>query len=529
MEVHYINTGFPYTVTESFMNFFEGLTHVPAHYGNAVPMHEQESAYWSMNMNSYKFGMSGPGSTSYYGPYEVNDHLSRMEASRSVWEYPSTMHQEPATTDSQSEGDVVLGVHAIPEECSPTHHNSNGSQVTWQDNVDPDNMTYEELLDLGEAVGSQSRGLSQELISLLPTSKYKFKNLFSTKKSGERCVICQMRYKRGNRQIKLPCKHVYHSECITKWLGINKICPICNTELTSSAEVSESLPLRDQNRRDAKLKRRGLTQSSISSSSNPKFNEDSENQNPNLLTPPILQAKSTKAALKSSTEKKKMTDDLSQNNEAPKLKSTPSVRNLFAGRDIINQISEFCNELKRMATRARERENVEQLNEEKGEVGVVEEKVVKEDICGVLGEVNGREKERRPLPEVGKEKYIGMAESTGKEKQRGKKRTDEAENVPISLDLDSIRHRRDETLLQIRTNPPSPQCFSAPRAPKKSAVSKAAKSRLMERGVLQEVEQNKEVTKEESAEKGRSVSIVDGREAKTLDVFWFLKPCTLSN
>lgn len=70
-----------------------------------------------MNMNSYKFGMSGPGSTSYYGPYEVNDHLSRMEASRSVWEYPSTMHQESATTDSQSEGDVVLGVHAIPEEC----------------------------------------------------------------------------------------------------------------------------------------------------------------------------------------------------------------------------------------------------------------------------------------------------------------------------------------------------------------------------------------------------------------------------
>lgn len=41
MEVHYINTGFPYTVTESFMNFFEGLTHVPLNYGHAVPMHDQ--------------------------------------------------------------------------------------------------------------------------------------------------------------------------------------------------------------------------------------------------------------------------------------------------------------------------------------------------------------------------------------------------------------------------------------------------------------------------------------------------------
>ena len=29
MEVHYIDIGFPYTATESFMDFFEGLTHVP--------------------------------------------------------------------------------------------------------------------------------------------------------------------------------------------------------------------------------------------------------------------------------------------------------------------------------------------------------------------------------------------------------------------------------------------------------------------------------------------------------------------
>jgi E3 ubiquitin-protein ligase BIG BROTHER-like protein len=41
MEVHYINTGFPYTITESFMNFFDDLTHVPVNYGHAVPMHDQ--------------------------------------------------------------------------------------------------------------------------------------------------------------------------------------------------------------------------------------------------------------------------------------------------------------------------------------------------------------------------------------------------------------------------------------------------------------------------------------------------------
>ncbi|GAV67021.1 zf-RING_2 domain-containing protein [Cephalotus follicularis] len=233
MEVHYINTGFPYTVTESFMDFFEGLTTVPVNYTQAEPMHDQENVYWSMNMNPYKFGFSGPES-SYYGLYEVNDHLPRTELSRRAWEYPSMLNtEEPRTMDSQPGGEEVAGVHAIPEERIPNNQITSNSQVVWQDNIDPDNMTYEELLDLGEAVGTQSRGLSQELICLLPTTKYKFGNLFSRKKSGDRCVICQMRYKRGERQIKLPCKHVYHSGCITKWLSINKICPVCNVEVFS--------------------------------------------------------------------------------------------------------------------------------------------------------------------------------------------------------------------------------------------------------------------------------------------------------
>ncbi|KAI4323395.1 hypothetical protein L6164_023007 [Bauhinia variegata] len=232
MEVHYIDTGFPYTVTESFMDFFEGLTHVPVNYAHAESMPDQESVYWSMNMNPYKFGFSGPGSTSYYGSYELNDHLPRMEVNRVEWEYPSAMTtEEPVTSDSPSRRDGDTGMHTIPEECSPNHQDSSTSQVQWQDNIDPDNMTYEELLDLGEAVGTQSRGLSQDLIDLLPTSKYKFGDLFKRKNSGKRCVVCQMTYRRGDRRMKLPCSHVYHGECITKWLSINKKCPVCNIEV----------------------------------------------------------------------------------------------------------------------------------------------------------------------------------------------------------------------------------------------------------------------------------------------------------
>ncbi|KAJ7949156.1 E3 ubiquitin ligase BIG BROTHER [Quillaja saponaria] len=235
MEVHYIDSGFPYTVTESFMDFFGGLSHVPVNYAHAGPMPDQESVYWSMNMNPYKFGFSGAGSTSYYGAYEVNDHLPRIEVSGRDWQYPSTTttEEQPATADSISGRDAVIDMNAIPEECSPNHHDSSSSEVAWQDNIDPDNMTYEELLDLGEAVGTQSRGLSQEFIDLLPTYKYKFGSFFKRKNFGKRCVICQMTYRRGDQQIKLPCRHVYHGECITKWLIINKKCPVCNIDVFS--------------------------------------------------------------------------------------------------------------------------------------------------------------------------------------------------------------------------------------------------------------------------------------------------------
>ncbi|XP_059649102.1 E3 ubiquitin-protein ligase BIG BROTHER isoform X2 [Cornus florida] len=259
LEVHYINTGFPYTNTESFMDFFEGLTHAPVHYAHAGPLLDQETAYWSMNLNSYKFGLSSPGSTTYYGPYEVNDHLPIMDVSRRAWEYPSMVNmEEPADVDLQSGG------NAVPS--TPNHDDDTSSQVIWQDIVDPDNMTYEELLDLGEAVGTHSRGLSQEFINLLPTSRYKSGRFFLRRKSREssannngtmnsdliyglqevfyfyffRCVICLMRYKRGDSQINLPCKHIYHTECGTKWLSINKTCPVCNTEVFGSESSHET-------------------------------------------------------------------------------------------------------------------------------------------------------------------------------------------------------------------------------------------------------------------------------------------------
>ncbi|KAK6162969.1 hypothetical protein DH2020_002810 [Rehmannia glutinosa] len=213
LEVHYMDSGYSYPPSEGFMDFFGGVSAAPYHYVNMGPMHDQESQYWSMHMSSYKYGLSGQESTSYYGLYEDVDHAPRMDFNRRAWDYPSMANTEdPIAVDVPSEQSMVSAVHSIPEESSPHQEDAVSTQVLLQDDIDPDTMTYEELLDLGEAVGTQSRGLSQELINQLPTSKHKSGGIFSRRKSEDRCVICQMRYKRGDRQINLPCKHAYHTD-----------------------------------------------------------------------------------------------------------------------------------------------------------------------------------------------------------------------------------------------------------------------------------------------------------------------------
>ncbi|GFZ00342.1 RING/U-box superfamily protein [Actinidia rufa] len=49
------------------------------------------------------------------------------------------------------------------------------SQDIWED-VDPDELSYEELLALGEVVGTESRGLSADTIASLPSVNYKSQN-----------------------------------------------------------------------------------------------------------------------------------------------------------------------------------------------------------------------------------------------------------------------------------------------------------------------------------------------------------------
>ncbi|CAO2824255.1 unnamed protein product [Amaranthus hypochondriacus] len=92
--------------------------------------------------------------------------------------------------------------------------------------LDVDNMSYEELLALGERIGSVNVGLREnELPKCLTETVY-----CSSDQAQEegRCVICLEEYKHMDDVGTLKaCGHDYHVGCIKKWLSMKNICPIC--------------------------------------------------------------------------------------------------------------------------------------------------------------------------------------------------------------------------------------------------------------------------------------------------------------
>lgn len=41
------------------------------------------------------------------------------------------------------------------------------------------------------------------------------------------CIICMEEFQTGSEVTRMPCSHVYHGECIFKWLKTSHLCPLC--------------------------------------------------------------------------------------------------------------------------------------------------------------------------------------------------------------------------------------------------------------------------------------------------------------
>ncbi|KAI3955566.1 hypothetical protein MKW92_044832 [Papaver armeniacum] len=108
----------------------------------------------------------------------------------------------------------VLNIVVRVEHLIVAHHYWNNERTRW--------IPY----------ATQSR-----MISIFQTIRIKKldENMVDDAGDAEGCVICLDEYKKGNKVIRFPCEHLFHSECIMKWINKSQpdtVCPTCMEELT---------------------------------------------------------------------------------------------------------------------------------------------------------------------------------------------------------------------------------------------------------------------------------------------------------
>lgn len=104
-------------------------------------------------------------------------------------------------------------------------------QTAGVQNLNPDEMTYEQLLQLEEENGGKvATGLKKIEIARIPQITWRFKN--DTSKGLDQCSVCMDNFKYGDKVKELKkCKHAYHTKCIDQWLESENKCPICKQHI----------------------------------------------------------------------------------------------------------------------------------------------------------------------------------------------------------------------------------------------------------------------------------------------------------
>ncbi|KAL0923640.1 hypothetical protein M5K25_007705 [Dendrobium thyrsiflorum] len=236
MDIHYVQAPAPYSVEENFEGFFPDHDDLTL----AQLLQDQETVYQSLQKDaqtnstrpSNPIPREGPNDRQRHGNSSQTVNAESQIAMDEIYarEIQELENQLAYTSLNRTSG-AGTGSSTSSSRGNSSHNAS--IQITIEEDVDPDNMTYEELQSLGEAIGTKSKGLSDKLISYLPVSTYKT-GLFHRRENHEECVICSMTYKNRDKLITLPCQHLYHKSCITKWLKIKKACPVCNEQVFGS-------------------------------------------------------------------------------------------------------------------------------------------------------------------------------------------------------------------------------------------------------------------------------------------------------
>lgn len=156
--------------------------------------------------------------------------------------------EENDNNESESEGEQssennTMEIDESPNQNQDESTSSNSNQDRWIviSFYVPSSLfhNHDNLDDILDLIFRHSRPRGPP-----PTSKKVLDELeehvFNEHESDSKCVVCQEEFQYEDKYIKLPCNHIYHSDCILPWLKQHNTCPTCRYELESEEEEKEN-------------------------------------------------------------------------------------------------------------------------------------------------------------------------------------------------------------------------------------------------------------------------------------------------
>lgn len=58
------------------------------------------------------------------------------------------------------------------------------------------------------------------------------------KSDFNQCVVCMEEFELGGETRQMPCKHIYHADCIFPWLKLHSSCPVCRFQMPTETDTS---------------------------------------------------------------------------------------------------------------------------------------------------------------------------------------------------------------------------------------------------------------------------------------------------
>lgn len=136
-------------------------------------------------------------------------------------------HQEAVARDISS----AAAARSVGMGTSPIAVTFQHTTLVVVDDVNDDDEEYDEM-DMG-----LRESMAVDVARPIPATRSAIEGLkkVTFEEDGLRsigeCIICTEEFEGGLELTRLPCSHVYHGDCIVKWLEKSHRCPLCRYPL----------------------------------------------------------------------------------------------------------------------------------------------------------------------------------------------------------------------------------------------------------------------------------------------------------